>query len=917
MELGDGDGEYNPEDSAIGQDESEIVWEYQPIMTRMEDEEEEMEENEGDDEDEDEMVMDDEEEDDDEDEEEATNLDAPEAPEALEAQEDPEELNVLEQNPMELLKRALPLLHSSTVTEQPKHDYAQLELPITESLLKRTDDEQPEEVYYHGDPVPEVDENELYEIAAGIKPKKKEKKALVQIPEEERVPADSETIELDYYNADILVKSAEKDIWQIEPFNQDGLALMWGGIRSNFGIKLPFKQTGKDASHRLAFQIQIDSYQSIQHLPTEFMADGGDVRIGFSLASTASLILGESPGSWCISASGKRAANNHFSDFGKLFDIGDVVTCIFDLSVGTISYQINGENVGSPFESLQFREGDVIFPTICTKNANINVNMGQELTDEKWKIPEDRDWMFITEMDRAHLVRSHTAPAAKKDCTVLMTVGLPGVGKTTWVRRYLAEHPHEHWTLISADVVMDAMKVNGVPRIRLPTLKRPDFLRGIIGKSMNRLILLAPRRRKNYILDMTNCFAEKRKRKLMAFEEFNRKCMLFVPDEDTHQKRLIKQEHEENEKLDTDAMMQHKAAMSLPIVAEGEPCEELIFIDPPAGCEQIAFDRVGKMNYDCRSWLVIPGRRRGGGGYNNHHNRGDRGGGGGNYHHGGYHQYNRPSTSGPPSGGAQYSPRGSSSSTMNITHTTFPSVPSPLVREEPTIILPPVKIGLPVVVSTADDSSSPTVAAAVVVAGNNQFSFPPPPVVMAAPASAAPQTPIQQQQKIQQVQQPKKVEVSQPLTLNTSSLPRKSTDSSAGPLSIVSSAGGRSSSFTQQSPRFATTPIPSVIPPTTTPVQQIPVMMNISQPPPQIMMSIPPPSMMVQHMRQPPVVFPIDVTVPPPNFSAPPPMLPASAGIPPHLLMYHHHQMSAPPPPTTTPQQAPQFSYPPPQFAPR
>lgn len=198
MELGDGDGEYNPEDSAIGQDESEIVWEYQPIMTRMEDEEEEMEENEGDDEDEDEMVMDDEEEDDDEDEEEATNLDAPEAPEALEAQEDPEELNVLEQNPMELLKRALPLLHSSTVTEQPKHDYAQLELPITESLLKRTDDEQPEEVYYHGDPVPEVDENELYEIAAGIKPKKKEKKALVQIPEEERVPADSETIELDY-----------------------------------------------------------------------------------------------------------------------------------------------------------------------------------------------------------------------------------------------------------------------------------------------------------------------------------------------------------------------------------------------------------------------------------------------------------------------------------------------------------------------------------------------------------------------------------------------------------------------------------------------------------------------------------------------------------------------------------------------
>lgn len=48
-----------------------------------------------------------------------------------------------------------------------------------------------------------------------------------------------------------------------------------------------------------------------------------------------------------------------------------------------------------------------------------------------------------------------------------MMVGLPGVGKTTWVRQYLREHPQEQWTLISTDTVLSAMKVNGMSRRRV------------------------------------------------------------------------------------------------------------------------------------------------------------------------------------------------------------------------------------------------------------------------------------------------------------------------------------------------------------------------------------------------------------------------------------------------------------------
>lgn len=57
------------------------------------------------------------------------------------------------------------------------------------------------------------------------------------------------------------------------------------------------------------------------------------------------------------------------------------------------------------------------------------------------------------------LVPSRRPPPDKTHCTVIVMVGLPGAGKTTWVKQYLREHPDEHWILFNTDSIINAMTV--------------------------------------------------------------------------------------------------------------------------------------------------------------------------------------------------------------------------------------------------------------------------------------------------------------------------------------------------------------------------------------------------------------------------------------------------------------------------
>jgi hypothetical protein len=54
------------------------------------------------------------------------------------------------------------------------------------------------------------------------------------------------------------IKAANNNKWLIEPDNGDGFALMWGGVRSNYGIAIG--ENGLSAVNKIAFQIKVFFY---------------------------------------------------------------------------------------------------------------------------------------------------------------------------------------------------------------------------------------------------------------------------------------------------------------------------------------------------------------------------------------------------------------------------------------------------------------------------------------------------------------------------------------------------------------------------------------------------------------------------------------------------------------------------------
>lgn len=76
-------------------------------------------------------------------------------------------------------------------------------------------------------------------------------------------------------------------------------------------------------------------------------------------------------------------------------------------------------------------------------------------TDEQEEIPEKPvnretlpDFVFIGSMPKEELVLGPKRPETRKECEVIMMIGLPGCGKTNWVNKWNEENLEKHYNII-------------------------------------------------------------------------------------------------------------------------------------------------------------------------------------------------------------------------------------------------------------------------------------------------------------------------------------------------------------------------------------------------------------------------------------------------------------------------------------
>ncbi|XP_041431249.1 heterogeneous nuclear ribonucleoprotein U-like protein 1 isoform X2 [Xenopus laevis] len=372
---------------------------------------------------------------------------------------------------------------------------------------------------------------------------------------------DENFVVLDNYNSDLHFK-LDKDRTVGYPLTMEGFAYLWSGARATHGVN----------RGRVCFEMKVTEEMAVGHLPSS-EPDPHVVRVGWSLDS-CSTQLGEEPFSYGYGGTGKKSTNSRFENYGEVFAEHDVIGCYIDFeshAEAEISFSKNGRPLGVAFRvRKETLGGQALFPHILVKNCSVEFNFGQRPEPFCSAMP---GFTFIQCVQR---VRGTEPPKNKAECEILMMVGLPGAGKTTWAVKHAAAHPEKKYNILGTNAIMEKMRVMGLRRQR-NYAGRWDVLIQQATQCLNRLIQVAARRKRNYILDQTNVYGTAQKRKMRPFEGFQRKAIIICPTDAELQDRIVKRTDEEGKDVPDSAVLEMKANFSLP--EPGEFLNEVVYIE--------------------------------------------------------------------------------------------------------------------------------------------------------------------------------------------------------------------------------------------------------------------------------------------------------------------------------------------------
>ncbi|KAH8279141.1 hypothetical protein KR026_002488 [Drosophila bipectinata] len=175
-------------------------------------------------------------------------------------------------------------------------------------------------------------------------------------------------------------------------------------------------------------------------------------------------------------------------------------------------------------------------------------------TDDEYEevVPEPREtaallegYVLIGLVEVEKLVAGPQRAESRKECEVILLVGLPGAGKTHWTLKHITENPDKRYDVIGPDAFIARMTIDGASR-KTVHKGRWDKVYETCLNSLGALEDIAMKRRRNFILDQTNVYASAQRRKMKGFSDFKRIAVVCVPSEDELKRRIAEKEEKGN-----------------------------------------------------------------------------------------------------------------------------------------------------------------------------------------------------------------------------------------------------------------------------------------------------------------------------------------------------------------------------------
>ncbi|KAK3255305.1 hypothetical protein CYMTET_35506, partial [Cymbomonas tetramitiformis] len=313
--------------------------------------------------------------------------------------------------------------------------------------------------------------------------------------------------------------------------------------------------------------------------------------------------------------------------YGEAFGEGDIVFCVIDREAKpeTISYFLNGEWLGVALTIDEEFKGVPVYPHVMCRNMVVTVSFdgGSPRHLACAALDSAHDFRDCSARGTAcialdgtlrwgsnqqdgggqrclPLERVATAPAVHiwhKDVMtsqLLMMVGLPASGKTTWARNYASMRSTmgEQVIMLGTDLALEMMQPRGHRRTyrqRFATLMK--FAQKIFQTHLN----LAMKRPGVYIIDQTNCYHSARKRKVEPFlkANFEIQAIVVVSKEEERLRRAELKQREEDKRGPDESVKEMMMNFELP-----HPCRRPAAVKLPR-----AMPRAGqRQSVGCDLW---------------------------------------------------------------------------------------------------------------------------------------------------------------------------------------------------------------------------------------------------------------------------------------------------------------------------